>query len=100
MPLRLDLRPRKERSEAMAEEEASPSTSGSIIRLLEGGSRELEAIDVVSDDKGWEDEGVEVKRSVYEMKDSLFEFPFILGECPDAFEEESVSQVAVRAGVM
>ena len=64
MPLRLDLRPRKDRSEATAEGEDSPSASGSMIRLLEGGSRLLEVIDVVSDDKGWVDEGVEVRRSV------------------------------------
>jgi len=80
IPLRLDLRPRKERSEAAIEAGASPSTSGSMIRLLEGGSRLLEAIDVVSDDKGCVDEGVEVRRSVYEMKDNRFEFAFKLGE--------------------
>ena len=80
IPLRLDLRPRKERSEAMTEPGASPSTSGSIIRLLEGGSRLLGAIEVVSDDRGCVDEGVEVRRSVYEMKDSRFELALILGE--------------------
>lgn len=80
IPLRLDLRPRKERSEAVTEEGASPSTSGSIIRLLEGGSRLLGVIDVVSDDKGSVDEGVEVRRSVYEMKESRFELAFKLGE--------------------
>lgn len=80
MPLRLDLRPRKERSEAPAEAAASPSASGSIIRLREGGSRLLEVIEVVSDDKGCVDEGVEVRRSVYEMKDSRFEFAFKFGE--------------------
>jgi hypothetical protein len=58
----------------------SPSTSGSMIRLLEGGSRLLGVIDVVSDDKGSVDEGVEVRRSLYEMKDSRFEPPFKLGE--------------------
>lgn len=100
MPLRLDLRPRKERSEAPAEAAASPSASGSIIRLREGGSRLLEVIEVVSDDKGCVDEGVEVRRSVYEMKDSRFEFAFKFGEWPEAFEEESVSQVAVRVGDM
>jgi hypothetical protein len=84
----------------MAEGDASPSTSGSIMRLLEGGSRLLEVIDVVSDDKGCVDEGVEVRRSVYEMKDNRFELAFILGEWPDAFEEERVSQVAVRVGGM
>jgi hypothetical protein len=67
-----------------------------MIRLLEGGSRLLGAIDVVSDDKGSVDEGVEVRRSVYEMKDSRFELAFMLGEWPDAFEEESVSQVVAR----
>jgi len=51
-----------------------------MIRLLEGGSWLLGAIDVVSDDKGRVDEGVEVRRSVYEMKDSRFELAFILGE--------------------
>lgn len=70
-----------------------------MIRLLEGGSRLLEVIDVVSDDKGCVDEGVEVRRSVYEMKDSLFELAFMLGEWPDGFEEESVSQVEVVARV-
>lgn len=95
MPLRLDLRPRRERSE---EGRTSPSTSGSIIKLLEGGSRLLGAIDVVSDDKGRVEEGVEVRRSVYEMNDNRFELAFMLGEWPDAFEEESVSQVAVRLG--
>ena len=80
MPLRLDLRPRKERSEAAAEAGASPSTSGSMIKLLEGGSRLLGEIDVVSDDKGCVDEGVEVRRSVYEMKDKRFELAFIFGE--------------------
>jgi len=80
IPLRLDLRPRKERSELTTEAGASPSTSGSMIRLLEGGSRLLGAIDVVSDDKGCVDEGVEVRRSVYEMKDSRFELAFMLGE--------------------
>ena len=79
IPLRLDLRPRKERSEAI-EVGASPSTSGSMIKLLEGGSRLLGAIEVVSDDKGCVDEGVEVRRSVYEMKDSRFELAFMLGE--------------------
>ena len=64
----------------MTEGDASPSTSGSMIRLLEGGSRLLGAIDVVSDDKGCVDEGVEVRRSVYEMKDRRFELPFKLGE--------------------
>ena len=80
IPLRLDLRPRKERSEVMTEAGASPSTSGSMIRLLEGGSRLLVAIEVVSDDKGCVDEGVEVRRSVYEMNDSRFELAFMLGE--------------------
>jgi len=80
MPLRLDLRPRKGRSEATTEAGASPSTSGSMIRLLEGGSRLLGVIDVVSDDKGSADEGVDVRRSLYEMKDSRFEPPFKLGE--------------------
>ena len=80
IPLRLDLRPRKERSELKTEAGASPSISGSMIRLLEAGSRSLEAIDVVSDDKGCADEGVEVRRSVYEMKDSRFELAFMLGE--------------------
>lgn len=98
MPLRLDLRPRKERSEAITEGGESPSASGSIIKLLEGGSRLLEVIDVVSDDKGCVDEGVEVRRSVYEMKDNRFEPEFMLGEWPDAFEEVRVSQVAVRVG--
>jgi hypothetical protein len=79
IPLRLDLRPRKERSE-VTEASASPSTSGSMIRLLEGGSRLLGAIDVVSDDKGSVDEGVEARRSLYEMKDRRFEPAFILGE--------------------
>lgn len=37
-------------------------------------------IDVVSDDKESVDEGVEVRRSVYEMKDRRFELAFILGE--------------------
>jgi len=83
MPLRLDLRPRKERSEAVTEGGASPSTSGSMIRLLEGGSRLLGAIDVVNDDKGSVDEGVEVRRSLYEMKDNRFEFALRLGEWPD-----------------
>jgi len=64
----------------MREVGASPSTSGSIIRLLEGGSWLLGAIDVVSDDKGCVDEGVEVRRSVYEMKDSRFELAFMFGE--------------------
>jgi hypothetical protein len=64
IPLRLDLRPRKERSEAATEGDASLSASGSTIRLLEGGSRLLGEIEVVSDDKGWADEGVEVRRSV------------------------------------
>ena len=59
---------------------ASPSTSGSMITLLEGGWRLLGVIDVVSDDKGSVDEGVEVRRSVYEMKDSRFELASILGE--------------------
>jgi len=80
IPLRLDLRPRKERSEATTEAGASPSNSGSMIRLLEGGSRLLGVIDVVSDDKGSVDEGVEVSRSVYEIKDSRFELAFMLGE--------------------
>ena len=80
IPLRLDLRPRRERSEAVTEEGTSPSASGSIIRLLEGGSRLLGLIDVVSDDRGSVDEGVEVRRSEYEMKDSRFEFAFRLGE--------------------
>lgn len=80
IPLRLDLRPRKERSEAVTEEGASPSTSCSIIRLLEWGSRLLGVIDVVCDDKGRVDEGVEVRRSVYEMKDRRFELAFMLGE--------------------
>lgn len=80
IPLRLDLRPRKERSEAVTERGASPSTSGSTIRLLEGGSRLLGAIDVVNDDKGSVDEGVEVRRSLYEMKDNRFEFALRLGE--------------------
>jgi len=99
MPLRLDLRPRKDRSEAIAGG-VSPSTSGSMIRLLEGGSRLLEVIDVVSDDKGSVDEGVEVKRSVYEMNDNRFALAFMLGEWPDGFEEEWVSQVVVRVGDM
>ena len=64
----------------MTEAGASPSTSGSMIRLLEGGSRLLVAIEVVSDDKGCVDEGVEVRRSVYEMNDSRFELAFMLGE--------------------
>lgn len=55
-------------------------------------------IDVVSDDKGSVEEGVEVRRSVYEMNDNRFELAFMLGEWPGAFEEESVSQVAVRLG--
>jgi hypothetical protein len=80
----------------MAEGEDSPSTSGSMIRLLEGGSRLVEVIDVVSDDKGSVDEGVEVRRSVYEMKDNRFVLAFIVGECPDAFEEERVSRVVVQ----
>ena len=80
IPLRLDLRPRKERSEAVTERGTSPSTSGSTIRLLEGGSRLLGAIDVVNDDKGSVDEGVEVRRSLYEMKDNRFEFALRLGE--------------------
>ena len=80
IPLRLDLRPRKERSEVTTEEGASPSASGSMIRLLEWGSRLLGAIEVVSDDKGCVDEGVQVRRSVYEMKDSRFELAFMLGE--------------------
>lgn len=83
IPLRLDLRPRKERSEAVTEWGASPSTSDSMIRLLEGGSRLLGAIDVVNDDKGSVDEGVEVRRSLYEMKDNRFEFALRLGEWPD-----------------
>lgn len=91
IPLRFDLRPRKDLSGAIVEEGVSPSTSGSTIRLLEGGSRLLEVIDVVSDDKGWADEGVEVRRSVYEMKDNRFVLAFIFGEWPDAFEEERVS---------
>lgn len=80
IPLRLDLRPRKERSGAMTEPGASPSTSGSMIKLLEGGSGLPGVIDVVSDDKESVDEGVEVRRSVYEMKDRRFELAFILGE--------------------
>jgi len=80
IPLRLDLRPRRERSEAMTEAGASPSTSGSIIKLLDGGSGLPGVIDVVSDDKGSVDEGVEVRRSLYEMKDKRFELAFILGE--------------------
>jgi hypothetical protein len=64
----------------VTEEDASPSTSCSIIRLLEGGSRLLGAIDVVSEDKGRVDEGVEVRRSVYEMNDRRFELAFMLGE--------------------
>lgn len=76
----MDFRPRKERSEAITEGGASPSVSGSMIRLLEGGSRLLGAIDVVSDDKGCADEGVEARRSLYEMKDSRFELGFRLGE--------------------
>lgn len=40
----------------------------------------LGAIEVVSDDRGCVDEGVEVRRSVYEMKDSRFELALILGE--------------------
>lgn len=83
----------------MTEAEASPSASGSMIRLLEGGSGLPGAIDVVSEDKGWAEEGVEVRRSVYEMKDKRFE-GLILGECPDAFEQERVSQVAARVGTM
>lgn len=55
-------------------------------------------IDVVSDDKGSVDEGVEARRSVYEMNDNRFELAFMLGEWPDAFEAESVSQVAARLG--
>lgn len=58
----------------------------------------LGAIDVVSDDKGCADEGVEVRRSVYEMKDSRFELAFILGEWPAVFVEESVSRVVAREG--
>lgn len=69
-----------------------------MIKLLEGGSGLLGAIDVVSDDKGRVEEGVDVRRSVYEMNDNRFELAFMLGEWPDAFEEESVSQVAVRLG--
>ena len=90
------MRPRKDLSEPIAEGGESPSTSGSIIRLLEWGSRLLEVIDVVSDDKGCVDEGVEVRRSVYEMKDNRFAVPFMLGEWPDVFEEERVSRVVVR----
>jgi hypothetical protein len=67
-----------------------------MIRLLEGGSRLLGLIDVVSDDKGCVDEGVEVRRSVYEMKDRRFELAFIFGEWPAAFAEERESQVVVR----
>ena len=100
MPLRLDLRPRKVWSEAIPEGGESPSPSGSIIKLLEGGSRLLEVIEVVSEDKACVDEGVEVRRSVYEMKDNRFVLAFILGEWPDTFEEERVSQVAVRVGCM
>jgi len=76
----LDLRPRKERSEAVAGPGDSPSTSGSMIKLLEGGSWLPGVIDVVSDDNGYADEGVEARRSVYEMKDSRFELAFMLGE--------------------
>jgi len=50
----------------------------------------------VSDDKGSVDEGVEVRRSVYEMKDNRFVLAFILGECPDAFEEERASNGVAR----
>jgi len=50
----------------------------------------------VSDDKGSVDEGVEVRRSVYEMKDNRFVLAFIFGECPDAFGEERVSHGVVR----
>ena len=96
IPLRFDLRPRRERSHPATEAGASPSTSGSIIKLLEGGSRLLGAIDVVSDDRGSVDEGVEVRRSVYEMKDSRFELAFILGEYPAEFVEESVSKGVPR----
>jgi len=39
----------------------------------------VEVIDVVRDDKGCVEEGVEVRRSVYEMKDNRFE-EFMLGE--------------------
>jgi len=99
MPLRLDLRPRKERSEAMADGEPSPSTSGSMIRLLEGGSRLVVAIDVVSDDKGCVDEGVEVRRSVYEMKDSRFELAFMLGEWPAVLVERESKVVAREEGI-
>jgi hypothetical protein len=51
-----------------------------MIKLLEGGSRLPEVIDVVSDDKGWVDEGVEAKRSWYEMNDNRFALAFMLGE--------------------
>lgn len=40
----------------------------------------LGVIDVVSDDRACVDEGVEVRRSVYEMKDNRFELAFMLGE--------------------
>ena len=88
------MRPRKDRLEAAAGDK-SASTSGSIIKLLEGGSRLLEVIDVVSDDKGCEDEGVAVRMSVYEMKDNRFEL--VVGEWPEVFEAR-VSRVAVRVG--
>ena len=42
------------------------------------------------------DEGVEVRRSVYEMKDSRFELAFMFGEWPAAFVEERESQVVAR----
>lgn len=51
-----------------------------MIKLLEGGSGLLGAIDVVSDDKGRVEEGVDVRRSVYEMNDNRFELAFMLGE--------------------
>jgi len=60
----------------------------------------LEVIEVVSDDKGSVDEGVEVRRSEYEMKDSRFGFAFRFGEWPDGFEEDKVSQVVARVGGM
>jgi len=51
-----------------------------MIKLLEGGSWLPGVIDFVSDDNGYADEGVEARRSVYEMKDSRFELAFMLGE--------------------
>jgi len=54
----------------------------------------------VIDVKVCADEGVEVKRSVYERNDNRFALAFMLGEWPDAFEEERLSQVAIRVGGM